>query len=81
MMRKKGGLWPPQESGYLGGGGGGVPRMERSEPQSTYKAMHQQGGAHTRRRIHKALGTEGGLWPPYQSCLLGGVRGCPPHQA
>ena len=36
----KGGLWPPQESCYLG---------------ATGKAVHTEGGAHTRRNTQKAV--------------------------
>ena len=43
--------------------------------------MHTQGGAHTGRCTMKALHTKGGLWPPEESCHLGGVQGCPPHRA
>ena len=79
-VHTKGRLWPLQESHYLGACGG-VPRIERREPYSTYKAVHTQGGTHTRRCTHKAVHTKGPLWPPQESCYVGGVWGCPPHGA
>ena len=39
------------------------------------RIIHTEGGAHTRRGIHKAVHTQGGLWPPQESCYLRGVRG------
>ena len=57
----QGGVWPPQESGYLRGGIGLGPRVKRSGPKqgevwrSTHKAVHTQGGTHTRRCKHKAV--------------------------
>ena len=42
-------------------------------------AVHTQGGVHTRRYTLKAVHTEGGLWPPQESCYLGGgLRGLAP---
>ena len=38
-------------------------------------AVHTQGGACTRPCTHKAVHTQGGLWPPQESCYLSGVRG------
>ena len=47
-----------------------------------HKAVHTQGGAHTRQSVathkgayirrctHKAVHTQGGLWPPQESCYL-----------
>ena len=43
-----------------GGGGGG---------------MNAEGGTHTKRCIHKAVHTQGGLWPLQESYCLRGVRG------
>ena len=36
--------------------------------------IHTEGGAYTRRGIHKAVHTQGGLWPPQESCYLRGHR-------
>ena len=36
--------------------------------------MHIEGGTHRTRCPHKAVHTEGGLWPPQESCYLGGHR-------
>ena len=47
--------------GGLGGKGGG-------------RIIHTEGGAHTRRGIHKAVHTQGGLWPPQESCYLRGHK-------
>ena len=37
--------------------------------------------ARTRRCIHKAVHTRSGWSPPWESCYLRGLRGCPPHRA
>ena len=34
------------------------------------RIIHTEGGPHTRRGIHKAVHTQGGLWPPQESCYL-----------
>ena len=41
--------------------------------------IHTEGGAHTRQCIHKAVHTQGGLWPPQESCYLRGVWGLAPR--
>ena len=33
-------------------------------------AVHTQGGAYTKWCTHKAVQTQGGLWPPQESCYL-----------
>ena len=50
--------------GGVGGGWGGLGG----------RIIHTEGGAHTRRVIHKAMHTQGGLWPPQESCYLTGHR-------
>ena len=57
---------PPVPRRY---GGGGALRKGRF------------GGLCTRRCIHKAVHTQGGLWPLQEFCYLVGVRGLAPHQA
>ena len=47
--------------GWVGGEGGG-------------RIIHTEGGAHTRWGIHKAVHTQGGLWPPQESCYWRGHR-------
>ena len=37
------------------------------------------GGPHTRRCTHKAVHTQGGLWPPQESCYLRGGAGAGPR--
>ena len=37
------------------------------------------GGVHTRRCIHKAVHTQGSLWPPQESCYLRGGAGAGPR--
>ena len=79
-LHTKGGLWPPKGSCYLGGVRGCPPHRAKRV------VVHIQGGAYTRRctckSVHsKVLHTKGSLWPPQESCHLGGVRGRPPHGA
>ena len=70
------GLWPLHESCYLRGVRGLAPASsEASRLSSTAScrkgsAFPTQGGAYTRRCIHKAVHTQGGLWPPQESCYL-----------
>ena len=43
--------------------------------------IHTEGGAYTRRCIHKAVHIQGGLWPPQESCYFRGVQGLAPRRA
>ena len=54
------------------GGARAGPRVERSEPKRIL-AVHTRGGAYTRQCTHKAVHTQGGLWPPQESCYFRGV--------
>ena len=72
-VHTKGGLWPPQESSYLGGHRQGSTHTTRCThkarhikgglwpPQeSCYLRGHRQGGVHTTRYTQKAVQTQGG---------------------
>ena len=61
------------------GGAGTGPRVEKSEASVERSDPKRRfGGPHTRRCIHKAMHTQGGLWPPQESCYLRGVWGLAP---
>ena len=51
----------------------------RSQPKCTM-CVGRVGSGHTRRCIHKAMHTQGGLRPRQESCYLTRVRGLPPHR-
>ena len=38
-------------------------------------AVHTQGGVYTRWCTHKAVQTQGSLWPPQESCYFRGAGG------
>ena len=59
-MHTKGGLQPPQETCYLRGVCGGVPRIERSEPK--VREVHIQGGAYGGGVWRAKEAHEGGVW-------------------
>ena len=44
------------------------------------RIIHTEGGAHTRRGMHKAVHTQGGLWPPQKSCYLRGHKQAGTHR-
>ena len=73
--RKVGG-WGGGVGGEVGGGRGGVEKVGGGwgglGGRGGGRIIHTEGGAHTRRGIHKAVHTQGGLWPPQESCYLRG---------
>ena len=58
------------------GGARAGPRVQQSELQARFGYPHTEGGQ--RGCAHKAVHTQGGLWPPQESCYLRGVRGLAP---
>ena len=81
VVHTQGGLWPPQESCYLRGVQGLAPvSSEASCRQGLAIHTHRgvKGGAHIRRCIHKVVHTQGGLWPPQESCYFSGAQGLAP---
>ena len=61
-LHTQGGVWPPHEPCYLGGGAGVGPCVKRSEPsiKRSEQGKERFGGAYTRRCIHKVVYTQGG---------------------
>ena len=79
-VHTQGGVWPPQESCYLRGCGGGPPQRAKRAVCRVWRAaakgsaVHTQGSAYIRWCTPKAVHTQGGLWPPQESCYLRGHR-------
>ena len=57
---------------FTGGAGLAPASSEESRSKGRF------GGTHTRRGIHKAVHTQGGLWPLQESCYLRGLQGLAP---